>query len=143
MKRTRTPLVENSKIERNWHHIDATEDTFGRVVAKAAQFLMGKHKVTYAPHQDQGDFVVITNTKKAKFTGNKLDDKKYYRHSWYLGSIKEKTLRTRLSSESDKLFQDAVRKMLPKNKLAKDQLKRLKMFEGAEHTYEAELKSKK
>lgn len=143
MKRTRTSLIENKNIARDWHLVDAPSDTFGRAVVKVAGLLMGKHKVTFSKHQDIGDFVVVTNVKKLKVTGNKLKDKKYYRHSWYIGSIKERTLEQRIEEDAQKLFQDAVRRMLPKNKLTPNRLKRLKMFNGAEHTFEAELKTKK
>lgn len=143
MKRTKTPLIDNKNITREWHQIDASSDTFGRVATKVAGLLIGKHKPQYSPHQDVGDFVVLINTKKIKTTGNKYEDKKYYRHSWYIGSIKERTMKERVGEDSNKLFQDAVRRMLPKNKLSDGRLKRLKMFEGEDHPFDAELKNKK
>lgn len=143
MKRTRTPLIPQKDIARNWHLVDARELTFGRLSTKIAGLLMGKHKPTYSPHQDQGDFVVVIHANKLKITGNKADAKEYHRHSWYPGSIKTRTFAERKNEDVSSLLQDSVRRMLPKNSLSNDRLKRLRIFEGPEHTYENHFNSKK
>lgn len=136
MKRRTTPILDNKSIERKWHLIDARSDTFGRVASRVAGLLIGKQKVSYTQHQDLGDFVVITNVDKIKVTGAKALEKKYYRHSWYPGSIKEETLGERKKRQPERLFFDAVRLMLPKNSLSKKRLKRLKLYKGEVHPHQ-------
>ncbi|MBU1119428.1 50S ribosomal protein L13 [Patescibacteria group bacterium] len=136
MKRRKTPLADSNKeYTRAWLEVDASKETFGRVVSLVATHLIGKKKVQYTPHQDFGDNVVVTNVDKLKVTGNKRTDKKYYSHSWYPGSIKEKSFEEKASKDPVSLFKKSVEMMLPKNKLANERLKRLKVVEGTDHPY--------
>lgn len=143
MKRTRTQIIPQKDITREWHLIDARELTFGRLSTKIAGLLMGKHKPTFSPHQDQGDFVVVVHADKLKVTGSKADDKKYHRHSGYLGSIKTRSFAEQRALDPEKLLSESVRRMLPKNSLSKNRLKRLRVFKGAEHTYQNHFNSNK
>jgi large subunit ribosomal protein L13 len=142
MKRSKTPLLKNQDIKRTWHLIDAKEEVFGRLASKTANLLTGKRKVQYSSHQDIGDYVVVLNADKIKVTGAKEKQKKYYRHSWHLGSLKEETFQERHQRAPEKLFWDAVRLMLPKNSLAKAQLKRLKVLKGDKNPYQSHFSKK-
>lgn len=142
MKRKKTPLIAEKKITRKWRLIDAKTETFGRIASKAACYLIGKNKAVYATHQDVGDFVVMINVAEIKVTGEKLRDKKYYRHSWRPGNLKTTTLAECLEKDPKKLMYNAVRLMLPKNKLQKGRLKRLKLFSDEKHTFSKDLVSK-
>lgn len=125
-------------VTRSWHLIDASEATLGRVASVTAQLLMGKQKPMYTAHIDCGDYVVIVNADNLQVTGNKLNDKVYYRHSGYPGGIKSRTLQESLDNDSTAVIEAAVRGMLPANKLRPDRLKRLKVYAGAEHRQEAQ-----
>lgn len=124
-----------SEITRKWLLVDASEATLGRVATTIAKYLIGKYKPTYTAHIDGGDYVVVINADNLVVTGNKLDDKKYYRHSGFPGGIKERTLKEQIEKDSTKVIIDAVRGMLPKNKLVDGRLARLKVFTGADHTH--------
>ncbi|MDD2870542.1 MAG: 50S ribosomal protein L13 [Candidatus Gracilibacteria bacterium] len=124
--------------ERKWYVIDAQGESLGRLATKIAVILKGKNKVSFAPHIDNGDYVVVTNCDKFKVTGKKLTDKMYYRHTGYLGGLKEISLEDLLIKKPTKALEFAINGMLPKNKLRKGMLSRLKLFTGDEHTYVAQ-----
>ena len=124
--------------ERKWYVIDAEWDTLGRLATKIAVILKGKNKVSFAPHLDNGDYVVVTNCDKFKVTWKKLTDKLYYRHTGYLGGLKEISLEDLLTKKPTKALEFAINGMLPKNKLRKWMLSRLKLFTWDEHTYVAQ-----
>lgn len=136
MKSTNTTA---SDIKRTWHLIDLTDQTLGRVSTKIATLLIGKHKQSYVPHLDCGDYVVITNAAKFKVTGSKLQGKLYRSHSGYPGGFKEWTLGQQLEKDPKKIIIESVKGMLPKNKLRAPRLKRLKVFADEAHVYANEL----
>lgn len=131
-----------NSIKREWIVLDAKDEIFGRLITKAATYLRGKHKPSYTPHIDCGDFVVIINAGAVKFSGLKLDNKEYFTHSGYFGSTKSKTLAEMLEKQPEKLFRLAVRGMLPKTKLGKAMIKKLKVYSGAEHPHTAQISQK-
>jgi len=134
----------NPTVEKNWVVIDAEDKIFGRVITEIATILRGKNKPYYTPNIDCGDFVVVINAGKVKFSkDSKADTKKYYRHSGYFGSVKEETARKLLEENPEKLFKLATRGMLPKTKLGKTQLKKLKVYAGSEHPHTAQVKGSK
>lgn len=124
--------------ERKWYIIDAKGQTLGRLATQIAVILKGKNKVDFVPHLDNGDYVVVTNCDKFKVTWKKLTDKMYYRHTGYLGGLKEISLEDLLATKPNKALEFAVNGMLPKNKLRKEMLSRLKLFTWDEHTYVAQ-----
>ncbi|MDP2091004.1 MAG: 50S ribosomal protein L13 [Candidatus Gracilibacteria bacterium] len=124
--------------ERKWYIIDAEGETLGKLAVKIAVILKGKNKVSFVPHLDNGDYVVVTNCDKFKVTGKKLTDKTYYSHTGYLGGLKEISLENLLVKKPIKALEIAVNGMLPKNKLRKGMLSRLKLFTGDEHIYVAQ-----
>ncbi len=130
---------KTADIKREWILIDASENTLGRVATVIANYLTGKAKVTFTPHTDGGDYVVVINAAKVQATGNKEADKMYYRHSGYTGNIKSKTLGDLRAEAPEKIIYEAVKGMIPRNKLAADRLARLKIFVGAEHSHTAQL----
>jgi len=117
-------------MNREIHKIDATDRALGRISTEIATLLRGKHKVTYMPHEDGGDIVEVSNYLKIKYTGNKLEQKKYYKHSGYPGGLKEETLKKKLERDPKFVLRNAVLHMLPDNKLRKEQIKRLKFIES-------------
>ncbi len=129
---------KTADIKREWILIDASENTLGRVATVIANYLTGKSKVTFTPHTDGGDYVVVINAAKVQATGNKEADKMYYRHSGYTGNIKSKTLGDLRAEAPEKIIYEAVKGMIPRNKLAADRLARLKIFADAEHTHTAQ-----
>lgn len=134
MQKTYQPNQE--EITREWHLIDARGKILGRVASKIAKYLIGKHKVEYVPHLDLGDYVVVTNADKFIVTGKKRKNKKYRRYSGYMGGLKETSLEDLLEKKPKEAIKLAIRNMLPKNKLRKKRLKRLKLFVDEEHPYE-------
>ncbi|MWV61281.1 50S ribosomal protein L13 [Helicobacter saguini] len=141
MELTKTP--KHTQIKQEWVLLDAKDKVFGRLVAEIATILRGKHKPTFTPNMDCGDFVVVINAKGVKFTGqNKLSDKKYHTHSGYFGSTKSKNLGEMLEKQPEKLYKLAVRGMLPKTKLGRAMLKKLKVYSGAEHPHTAQFTKK-
>ena len=126
------------EIKREWWLIDASVLPLGKLAVIIADKLMGKSKVTYTPHIDNGDYVVVVNAKNIKVTGDKMLQKKYYRHSGFPGGLKELKLEEVLEKDPSVVIREAVKGMLPKNKLAADRLARLKIFEGAEHAHTAQ-----
>ena len=134
----KTYSQKGSEIKRDWWLIDASTMPLGQLAVIIADKLMGKSKVTYTPHIDNGDYVVVTNAAKVVVTGSKMTQKKYYRHSGYPGGLKELKLEEVLEKDPRMVIQKAVKGMLPKNKLAADRMKRLKVFPGAEHAHTAQ-----
>ena len=134
----KTYSQKSSEISREWYLIDASTLPLGKLAVVIADKLMGKSKVTYTPHTDNGDYVVVINAKNLKVTGNKLGDKKYYRHSGFPGGIKELSLAEVIEKDPSYAIKEAVKGMLPKNKLAADRLARLRVFEGADHSHTAQ-----
>ena len=134
----KTYAQKGSEIEREWWVIDAGSMPLGKLAVVIADKLMGKSKVTYTPHVDNGDYVVVTNAKNIVVTGNKMTDKMYYRHSGYAGGLKELKLEEVLEKDPARVISEAVKGMLPKNKLAAPRLKRLHVFVGSEHTHTAQ-----
>ncbi|MBQ3352843.1 50S ribosomal protein L13 [Candidatus Saccharibacteria bacterium] len=127
-----------SEVSRDWYLIDASSMPLGKLAVVIADKLMGKSKVTYTPHIDNGDYVVVINAKNVVVTGEKMIQKKYYRHSGYPGGIKELKLEEVIEKDASRVIREAVKGMLPKNKLAAGRLARLRVFEGAEHTHAAQ-----
>jgi large subunit ribosomal protein L13 len=125
-------------ITRNWFVVDASDKILGRLASAVAVRLRGKHKVEYAPHMDTGDFIVVVNAAKVKTTGRKLDKKMYYRHSGWIGGLKETSLRDMLAKKPEEVIRKAVRGMLPKNRLGRAMLKKLKVYAGEAHPHEAQ-----
>lgn len=126
---------ESINADRKWYIVDATEKTLGRVAVEIAKKLNGKHKPYYCDMWDCGDYVVVINAEKIIVTGNKTTDKIYYKHTWWKGHLRETNFETMLKKHPERVFEYAVRWMLPKNKLRSEKLKRLKVFVGAEHPY--------
>lgn len=129
---------KGSEISREWWIIDASSMPLGKLAVVIADKLMGKSKVTFTPHIDNGDYVVVTNAKNLKVTGEKLTDKKYYRHSGFPGGLTELKLEEVIEKDPSVAIREAVKGMLPKNKLAANRLARLRVFDGAEHTHAAQ-----
>ncbi len=135
MKTYHTPVND---IERRWFVVDAEGKVLGRLASEIATRLRGKHKPNFSPHMDVGDFIVVVNADKVKLTGNKLDGKSYYRHSGYIGGIREMTAREVLEKKPTELLRMAVKGMLAKNSLGRRQLKKLKVYTGSEHPHAAQ-----
>ena len=133
-----TVMQKKEEVVRNWYEIDAEGKILGKLAAEIAVKLMGKHKVSYTPHVDGGDFVVVTNAEKIAVTGNKLLAKKYYRHSGYPGGLKVRNLEEMLQKQPTEVIRKAVERMLPKNKLGSQMIGRLKIYVGNEHTHAAQ-----
>lgn len=131
----KTYMAKNEEVARNWHIIDVTGIRVGRVATHVANLLRGKNKPTYTPHVDTGDFVVVINTDKMELTGGKWDTKKFYRHSRFFGSMKEKTAAQMKEEDSAFILKEAVRGMLPTNKLSRHVLMKLKAYPAAEHPH--------
>jgi large subunit ribosomal protein L13 len=125
-------------IHRAWHVIDATDVVLGRLAVQAATLLRGKHKPTYAPHMDSGDFVVIVNAEKISVSGNKRDDKFVYRHSGFPGGLKQRSVGEMIEKHPDRLVEKAVKGMLPKNRLGRAMGKKLKVYAGPDHPHAAQ-----
>jgi len=139
MKRMKTYSLKAKEIDKAWHVVDAAGQTLGRLAGQVAGLLMGKHKPTYSPHLDMGDFVVVVNAEKVRVTGKKLSDKVYYRHSGYMGGLKETTLGDLLARRPGRVIELAVRGMLPRNKLGRKQLEHLKAYAGPDHPHQAQV----
>ena len=133
-----TTLAKTETVERKWYVIDAAGKPLGRTAVTAANILRGKHKVDFTPNVDCGDNVIIINTDKAIMTGNKLDQKVYYRVSGWIGGLKETKARVMMAKRSDYAFELAIKGMLPKNPLGKHALTRVHLYKGAEHPHAAQ-----
>lgn len=134
----KTFSLKKEDIERNWWVIDAKDVVVGRLASEVAKLLRGKHKPTFTPNQECGDFVVIKNAEKVKFTGKKWTDKKYHWHTGHIGGLKTRTAKKQLEVHPELIVMDAVKGMLPKTSLGRKQLTKLKVFIGEEHTHEAQ-----
>lgn len=133
-----TFMAKTSEVERKWYVIDAAGKPMGRVAAQAAVLLRGKHKATFTPHVDCGDHVIIINCKDAVLTGKKLDQKKWYRHTGYVGHMKETKYSTLMATRPEKAMELAVKGMIPSNTIGRAAMLRLRLFAGAEHVHEAQ-----
>ena len=134
----KTYYAKPYEVASEWLLIDAQDQVLGRVASKAAHILRGKHKPTYTPHVDTGDFVVIINADKIRVTGKKLTDKEYYRHSGYPGGLKCETFEEAMEKHPERVIEHAVKGMLPKNTLGRAMAKKLKVYAGAEHPHMAQ-----
>jgi large subunit ribosomal protein L13 len=134
--KTFTPTPQD--IDRAWFVVDAQDKVLGRLATAIANRLRGKHKPEFAPHMDNGDFIVVVNAAKLKVTGNKLDQKNYNRHTGYMGGLKQTKLRTMLQTKPEYVLEHAVKGMLPKNRLGRALLKKLKIYPGAGHPHAAQ-----
>ena len=134
----KTYSLRGSEVSRDWYLIDASTLPLGKLAVVIADKLMGKSKVTYTPHIDNGDYVVVINAKNLVVTGEKMTQKKYYRHSGFPGGLKELKLEEVIEKNPSLAISEAVKGMLPKNKLAAERMKRLRIFEGAEHAHAAQ-----
>lgn len=135
-----TNVVSAKSIQRNWHLIDAKNQTLGRLAVGVANILMGKGKVNYVPYLDMGDFVVVTNASSIKVTGKKALDKKYYSHSGYPGGLRTQTFSGLIVSKPEEIIKHAVKGMLPNNKLRNEMLKKLFIFPADDHPYKKQFK---
>ena len=133
----KTYMAKSGELTQNWWLVDASDKVVGRLASDIAMVLMGKHLPTYTPHVDTGDFVVVTNVDKIKFTGRKWQDKKY---AWYTGYTRQRTVTAekRFSQRPELILEEAVRRMLPKNRLAARMLKKLKIYTGVNHPHQAQ-----
>ena len=136
--KTFSPSAEEAAASREWWVVDAAGMTLGRLASEIAKLLRGKHKPTFSPHMDTGDFVVVTNCEKIRVTGDKLDTVRYYRHSRHPGGLKSRTMREQLDRFPDRVLLAAVKGMMPKTKLGRAQMKKLRIYPGGEHPHEAQ-----
>jgi len=134
--KTYSPKAE--ELNRDWYEVDATGQVLGRLASRIAVRLRGKHKPEFAPHMDNGDFIVVVNAEKIRVTGRKLEQKKYYRYSGYPGGLRETTLRRLMETKPERALMFAVRGMLPKNRLGRALLKKLKVYAGPDHPHKAQ-----
>ena len=134
----KTYSVKANEIKREWYLINAEGKTLGPLASEIAKILKGKHKPIYSPHLDCGDYVIVINAEKIRVTGRKLDQKIYYRHSGYPGGLKSITLREQLARHPERVIKAAVKGMLPKNRLGRKMLKKLKVYAGASHPHQAQ-----
>jgi len=135
----KTPIAKTDDISRDWYVVDATDLVLGRMAAKVATILRGKHKALFSPHLDIGDFVIVVNAEKVRFTGRKWDQKVYYRHSGYPGGISGVTARRMRDEHPERIIEYAVKGMLPKNRLGSRLLKKLKVYAGPDHPHKAQM----
>lgn len=134
----RTQFAKKGDVEQKWYIVDAKDAVLGRLAVKIANRLRGKIKPQFTPHNDTGDFIIVVNADKIKLTGKKLDNKVYYSHSGYPGGIKAETARERLDRRPEKILFSAVWGMLPKGRLGRAMIKKLKIYKGSEHPHEAQ-----
>ncbi|APG26031.1 MAG: 50S ribosomal protein L13 [Syntrophotalea acetylenica] len=133
-----TQVAKKSEVKKNWYVVDLDGKVLGRAASEIARVLRGKHKAIYSPSVDTGDFVVVINAEKVKLTGNKLAAKMYYRHSGYPGGLREATAAQMLDKKPEDLIRKAVKGMLPRNKLGRDMIRKLKVYAGGEHPHAAQ-----
>ena len=133
-----TVMAKSETVDRKWYVVDATNIPLGRVASQVAAVLRGKNKTIYTPHVDTGDYVIVLNTDKMILTGNKLTQKKYYRHSGFPGGLKETLYKDLMEKRSDFALEKAVKGMLPKNSLGKKMFGKLKVYKGNEHPHQAQ-----
>tara|TARA_Y100000992_G_scaffold10374_1_gene6409 strand:- start:269 stop:700 length:432 start_codon:yes stop_codon:yes gene_type:complete len=133
-----TYTLKKEEVQRNWFVLDATDRVLGRVATKIADKIRGKDKPTFTPHTDGGDYVIVINAEKIKVTGSKFNNKIYYRHSLYPGGLKSQTFKELNEKNPERIIEEAVKGMLPKNKLGKSIIKKLKVFQGSNHDHESQ-----
>ncbi len=133
-----TPMPKKEEVQREWYVVDASGKVLGRLASEIARRLRGKHRPHFAPHVDIGDFIVVVNAAKIRLTGKKWDQKIYWRHSGYMGGLKTRTARQMLQEKPEELIRLAVKRMLPKNRLGRKLLKKLKIYAGPEHPHQAQ-----
>ena len=134
----KTYSLKQEDVVREWFVLDVTDKVLGRVATKIADRIRGKDKPTFTPHTDGGDYVIVVNAEKIKVTGSKFSDKKYYTHSLYPGGLKTQTFRELHEKNPEKIIEEAVKGMLPKNKLGKSMIKKLKVFRGPSHDHDSQ-----
>ncbi len=134
----KTTVARTGQVKQRWFLVDATDQVLGRLASRLATILMGKHKPEYTPNVDVGDFVVLTHAEKIKVSGKKREQKTYGRYSYYPGGYKEERLGAMMERKPERVIQLAVRRMLPKNRLARQMLKKLKVYRGGEHPHQAQ-----
>ena len=134
----KTYMASPSTIERKWYVVDAEGKTLGRLATTVASVLRGKNKPTFTPHMDTGDFVIVVNAEKVKVTGKKLDQKVYYRHSDFVGGLKEATLREMMEKKPDRVIEHAVKGMLPKGPVGSEMFSKLHVYVGPDHPHQAQ-----
>lgn len=135
---TKTYMARSGEVEKNWYVIDAAGKPLGRIATQIARLLRGKHKPAYTPHVDTGDHVVVINAEKVVLTGKKADQKVYYRHTGYVGGLKEISFREMITEKPERVIHIAVKGMLPHNRLGRAMLKKLKVYRGNEHPHKAQ-----
>ncbi|HFB83812.1 50S ribosomal protein L13 [Thermosulfuriphilus ammonigenes] len=134
----KTPLPKVNEIKRKWYVVDAKDKVLGRLATQIAIRLRGKHKPEFTPHLDTGDFIIVINADKVRLTGKKLTDKFYYRHSGYMGGLKVRSAAQMLAEKPEEVIRLAVKRMLPRNRLSRKLLKKLKVYRGEEHPHQAQ-----
>ena len=134
----KTFMQKKETVERKWYVIDAEGKNLGRVATKAAHILRGKHKPTFTPHIDCGDYVIIVNAAKVNLTGSKLDNKMYYNHSGYPGGLRERNAKTMIENYPEEMMERAIKGMLPKGRLGRAMYKKLFVYAGSEHNHQAQ-----
>ena len=134
----KTQFAKKDEIERKWYVVDAKDAVLGRLATKIATYIRGKNKPTFTPNVDTGDFVIVINADKVRLTGKKLTDKVYYHHSGYVGGIKAQTAKELFEKKPEEIIEKAVWGMLPKNKLGRAMIKKLKVYRGSEHPHKAQ-----
>lgn len=133
-----TVFAKKGEVERIWYVVDASDRVLGRLATRIASYLRGKHKPRFTPNADTGDFIIVVNAEKIRLTGNKLEQKVYYHHTGYPGGIKAETAKKRLDRRPEEVIKVAVRGMLPKNRLGRTMLKKLKVYRGPEHPHHSQ-----
>lgn len=134
----KTKSAKKEEVQRNWYVVDAQSDVVGRLATKIATVLRGKHKANYTPHVDTGDYVIVINADKVRFSGNKMDQKEYQRYSGYPGGQKKRTAAEMLEKKPTEIMESAVRGMLPKTRLGRQMFKKLFVYAGADHPHAAQ-----
>ncbi len=137
--KTFSPNADEAKAERDWWVVDATGETLGRLASRIAAVLRGKHKPTFTLNMDTGDFVIVTNCEKISVTGDKLNSVRYYRHSRHPGGLKSRSMREQLQTHPDRVIFEAVKGMMPKTRLGRAQMKKLRIYSGGEHPHAAQM----
>ncbi len=133
-----TVSAKPAQVQRSWYLVDATDKTLGRMASEIATRLKGKHKPIYTPHVDTGDFIVVINAEKVRVTGNKMEDKTYHRYTGYVGGLKSTKLKEMHAKHPERVIENAVRGMLPKNPLGRAMFRKLKVYAGSEHKHSAQ-----
>ncbi len=139
MKRMKTYSLKGAEIDKHWQVVDASGQVLGRVATQVAVLLRGKHKPTFSAHLDMGDFVVVVNADKVRVTGNKMEDKTYYRHTGYMGGLKTINLSRMMERHPERVIELAVRGMLPRNRLGRHLHRHLKVYAGPDHPHQAQV----